>query len=195
MSILPEPTRFTEKEYLALEEASDTRHEYVDGFIFAMAGAQEPHILIAGNLNFSIRSQIAERSCVVYGADLRVRIEQTRNYYDPDLTVVCGERKLAADISTATLLNPTVVIEILPTSTESYDRITKFADYQQMPGLQAYILVTQTYPLGERYLRGENDSWTLTKSAGLDSVMIVPPIDVTLVLADVYERIALEDDA
>lgn len=189
MSALPYAERLSEVEYLALELKSDIKHEFIDGYLYAMTGASEAHIRISGNIFAVLHGRLRGSSCTVYNSDMRVRIAATGNYTYPDVTVVCGERRFGDDEHIATLLNPTLIIEVLSPTTEGYDRGKKFHEYQTLSSLQDYVLVAQDAARIECFSRGESDTWILTQAEGIDSVMMLSSIDVALSLADVYEQV------
>src|SRR5262245_57184728 len=112
---------WTPEEYLAFERASDTKHEYYQGEIYDMAGATKPHIIITGNIQGELRSQLRRRPCNIYATEMRVDIPGAGLYTYPDIVIVCGDEKFK-DERQDTLLNPTVIIEVLSPSTEDYDR-------------------------------------------------------------------------
>src|SRR5258708_5764829 len=127
---MAEPARrwVSVEEYLALEEAADHKSEYFDGQIFAMAGGEPEHNLISGNVLGELRSQLEAGPCRVYPSDQRVKNLDTGLYTYPDVTVVC-EEPLFEETAPRTLLNPTLIVEVLSESTEAYDRGGKFAHY------------------------------------------------------------------
>lgn len=124
--------RISEADYLAQERAAERRSEYRDGEVVAMTGASREHSLIVSSTNFLLFRQLQERPCEIYPTDMRLRIPQTRRYLYPDLIVVCGEPQFA-DEHFDTLLNPTVIVEILSPSTEGDDRGEKFQHYREIP--------------------------------------------------------------
>src|SRR5258708_7680372 len=136
MSALPEMT-WTVERYLAFERESDLRHEYLNREIFALAGASLRHNLIAANTLASLHSQLRKRECTVYPSDMRLKVSRTGLYTYPDLSVVCGTPQLEDDHQD-TLLNPTLIIEVLSPSTESYDRGKKFQHYRTVETLPNY---------------------------------------------------------
>jgi Uma2 family endonuclease len=190
MSALPN-VRMTEAEYLAFDRASDIKHEYCRGEIFAMSGASRAHNVISGNTYASLHSQLRGRPCEKYQAEMRVRAAHTRLYTYPDITVVWGEPRFA-DSEVDTLLNPTVLIEVLSPSTERYDRGRKFQHYRAIDSLREYVLIAQDQPRIERYLRQEDGTWLLSDAVGLESRMELTSIGCTLALADVYEQVTFE---
>lgn len=183
--------RMTEAEYLAFERASDIRHEYLDGHVYAMTGASRAHNLISTYTAASLINQLRGRPCEVYASDMRVRVSATGLYTYPDVTVVCGNPQFA-DSALDTLLNPVLVIEVLSPSTESYDRGKKFQHYRQLESLREYVLISQDSPRVERFLRQDDGTWLLTDAAGLDASLELASVACTLALAEVYEKVTFE---
>ena len=194
MSALPQPDTeyLTEEEYLALERESEIKHEYIDGEIYAMTGGSEPHILIGVNLTRELSNRLRKSGCITYNSEMRVRITPTRNYTYPDVTVVCGERELVEDETIATLLNPTIIIEVLSPSTEAYDRGKKFQEYRKLDSLKEYVLVAQDEARIERFTRNADNTWVLSTVEGVDAHFRFSSIDVELVLEDVFEGVEFE---
>ena len=135
MSSAAAKTHYTPEQYLALERDSSIRHEYHNGSIFAMSGASREHNLIALNLGAELRTQLLDRPCEAYVSDMRVLVARTGLYTYPDIVAVCGERQFQ-DSEVDTLLNPTLIIEVLSSTTEAYDRGKTFAHYRRLPSLQ-----------------------------------------------------------
>ena len=194
MSALPQPTELmTETEYLTYERASSFRHEYHNGEVVAMAGASANHNLINSSINATLYAQLRGRGCKVYANDMRIQIASQNRYLYPDLSIVCGQAQFLDD-EFDTLINPTVIFEILSASTEQYDRGKKAQAYREIESLQAYILVAQDIPHIERYVRQEHGEWSLGDAIGLGAIIDIAPINCTLSLADVYEQVTFEDD-
>jgi Uma2 family endonuclease len=179
--------RLTPSEYLAFERASETKNEYIDGFLVAMSGATPRHVLITVIISAEIHRQFKGRPCRVFTQDLRVRVAEAGMYAYPDIAAVCGEPEFeegALDV----LTNPTLIVEVLSESTEAYDRGRKFACYRQRASLQEYVLVAQDRVSVERYSRQDN-FWVLTEATSLDDVLDLPSIGCTLALRDVYDKV------
>jgi Uma2 family endonuclease len=185
-----EERRFTEEEFLAFERESDIKHEFFDGEIFAMAGGTLNHSLIATNLVVSLANGLKGR-CVVYNSDLRVKVQPTGLHTYPDVSVVCGKARLA-DEKNDILLNPTLNAEVLSSGTEAYDRGEKFTQYQAIASLTTYLLVSQDQPQIEQYVRRENSKWEYTQAAGLESVLEIPALEITLKLSEIYANITFQ---
>ena len=193
MSTVAKKTRYTEEEYLALERAANFKSEFHDGQIFAMAGTSFRHVLIVTNLVSSLKSGIGDRDCMPLASDLRVAVGATRTYSYPDISVVCGPPRFR-DNQFDTLLNPTVIIEILSPSTEAWDRGGKFESYRQIESLEDYILIAQDRPHIERYSRQGND-WPPTSFEGLDAVLRLDSIGCDLRLREVYDKVSFDAEA
>lgn len=139
------------EDYLTQEREAEFKSEYLNGEVYAMAGASRNHNQITSNLVVSLGSQLATEPCGVYVSDMKVRTHtlETNKYSYPDVVVTCGE-ELFEDSQGDVLLNPQIIIEVLSNSTEAYDRGLKFFHYQLIPSLQEYLLVSQHYCRVER---------------------------------------------
>ena len=191
MAALPK-VKLTAAEYLAMERASEEKHEFLDGEIYLMSGASRNHNLILVNVLASLHAQLRKRPCVVYPSDMRVKVNDSGLYTYPDISVVCDPPQFD-EADQDTLLNPTLIIEVLSPSTESYDRGKKFQHYRTLESLQEYVLIAQDSPRIERYLRQPNHEWLLADASGLESTLELASIQCTLVLADVYEKVSFEE--
>lgn len=159
MSALQQTTQvMTEAEYLTFERASELKHEFLAGQVFAMTGASKAHNLISGSTYVTLYNQLRGRPCNLFPSDMRVKVTATGLHTYPDLSVVCGEAQFSDD-EFDTLLNPTVIIEVLSPSTERYDRGKKFQHYRELPSLREYVLIAQDSLRVECYLRQESGSW------------------------------------
>lgn len=171
-------------EYLALEAASETKHEYVNGEIFAMAGGTPEHSRLSVNVCGELRAALRSRPCNVFNSDLRVRILATGLGTYPDASVICGRVELdPEDANTAT--NPVVIVEVLSDSTETYDRNEKWAHYRRIPSLRDYLLVSQQERRIEHYRRNDDGTWTLRDVCAGDVVRL-DSINCTLSVDEVY---------
>jgi Uma2 family endonuclease len=179
---------WTEESYLAFERASDIRHEYVHGEVYAMAGASLRHNVITSNIAASLGTQLRGKPCSAMSSDMRVKTP-TRLYGYPDVVVVCGEPQLDDKQYVDTLLNPTLIVEVLSPSTEAFDRGKKFTHYQSMASLQEYLLIAQDEARVEHFRRQPDGKWMLESFTELTDSVGLPSIDCTLVLTDVYDRV------
>ena len=177
----------TPEEYLVMEREAAFKSEYRDGQIVAMPGASHKHNLIAGNIFGEIYVQFRDRTCVVYVNDMRVKVSDTGLYTYPDVVVVCDEPRFDNN-HFDTLLNPTVLVEVLSPSTENYDRNDKFLSYQTLESLQEYILVSQNGVHVEQYIC-QDGKWILREFRSLDDVLQIASIECELALRAIYAKI------
>ncbi|MDS4069452.1 MAG: Uma2 family endonuclease [Candidatus Competibacter sp.] len=190
MSLQPKPC-LSPEDYLALERSAEFKSEYFDGEIFAMTGASEPHNLIVVNTVRELGNQLKKRPCKVYASDMRVKVSPTGLYTYPDLVVVCGKAQFD-DSHVDTLLNPTLIVEVLSGSTEAYDRGRKFEHYRKLESLAEYVLIAQHHPHVESYRRQPDHRWMLTDSDGLDGSLRLDAIDCELTLAEIYDKVEFQ---
>jgi Uma2 family endonuclease len=179
------------EEYLRRERLAEYKSEYLNGEIFAMTGASRQHNRITINISSSLNQQLRGRSCEVYAVDMRVKVRASGLYTYPDVAVACGEPKFE-DEFVDTLLNPTVLIEVLSQSTERYDRIAKTSYYRTIDSLMEHLLVAQNEVRVEQYSRQTDGQWLLAEYLALDAAVDLVSIGCRLMLNDVYERITFE---
>ncbi len=189
MSALPK-NYMTPEEYLKFERESEIKHEYLDGEVFAMAGASRKHNLILGSTYASLYAQLRERPCETYMSDQRVKVS-TKFYTYSDISIVCGEAEFE-DSDVDTLLNPQVIIEVLSPSTGNYDRGKKFQQYRALKSLQEYVVIAQESVRVEHYVR-QGERWILTDFISRDDIVKLKSIDGSLPLMDVYEKVTFEE--
>ena len=187
MSSVPK-TLMTETEYLAFERKAPEKHAFYRGEIFAMAGASREHNLIAGNIFAELRQQLKNRRCEAYVGDMRVRVDSLGLYTYPDVVVVCGEPEFANE-DVDTLLNPVLLIEVLSESTEDYDRGMKFKQYRQLPSLKEYLVVSQTEPLIEHFVRRGDTYWELSEVRGLEQKLSLASVGCDLQFKEVFAKV------
>lgn len=150
--------RLTPDQYLQREEISPVKHEYIDGEIYPMVGASDPHVTIAGNLFALLRSHLRGSGCRVFISDMKVRINTPSRFYYPDILVTCDDRDRETPLYKQ---HPRLIVEVLSPSTEAFDRGDKFADYRQLPSLEEYVLISAHQPRIECFRRSSNGIWTL----------------------------------
>ena len=182
---------YSPAEYLAFERDAPYWHEYVNGQIIERARSNERHNLLNGNVLTEIGQQLRRRPCEVYAVNMRVKVTATEAYVYPDVVAVSGKPRLE-DEHNDTLLNPTVIVEVLSPSTEAYDRGEKFAHYRRLDSLMEYVLVSQDKVRVEHYVR-RDDGWLLTELSDLDGVLRLPSIDCTVALRDIYDKVEFEE--
>lgn len=189
MNLVP-ANRMTPEAYLEYERSCEVRHEFYDGELFAMAGASRKHVMIVTNTVVVLGGQLRGKPCTVFSTDLRVRVDATGLFTYPDVVIGCDTLQFADDHED-TLLNPTVIIEVLSKSTADYDRGTKFKHYRTIEELQEYVLIAQDEPRIEHYRRQPEGKWLLTTFQRLDEVVTLDSINCTLPLVEVYEKVGM----
>jgi Uma2 family endonuclease len=180
----------TPEEYLAIERKADSKSEYVDGVVYAMAGATERHNTLVANLIMSIGIQLRGRPCKVYPSDLKVRIPNSTRFFCPDGSVVCGEAVFADDHKDM-ILNPILLVEVLSEATAAFDRGTKFISYQQIESLKECLLVAhnEQLVLVEHFTRQRGDSWIYRKVTSANGVLTLSSIQCEITLKEIYDKI------
>ncbi|MEC4895097.1 MAG: Uma2 family endonuclease [Oscillatoria sp. PMC 1051.18] len=185
----PENFSITSEEYLHMEEKSPIKHEYIDGEVYAMAGASDVHITISLNLASLLRNHVRGTGCRVYISDMKARIETKNRFYYPDVIVTCDER----DQETTNYKSfPCLIVEVLSDSTEAFDRGDKFADYQTLASLQEYVLINSKRQRVECFRRGDNGLWILQFYTEEESVFQLKSVDFEGSLASLYEDVSFE---
>ncbi len=188
MAITARRVHYTYEEYIALEDASTVRHEYLDGEIYAMAGGSPDHAALAATVIALLRSQLPP-TCRVFTSDLRIRIPATGLTTYPDAAVVCGPTARAADDRLA-VTNPVLLVEVTSSSTEEYDRGEKLRHYMQLPGLREIVVVSHRAPALTLHRR-DGHEWMTTPARSGETVPLAA-VSGSLAVDEVY-RDGLED--
>ncbi len=181
------------KDYLRLERLAETKSELHRGHVVAMSGASRVHGRIVMNLSGSLHNQLRSRPCNNYAGDLRVGIPGRSSYFYPDIVVTCGHEEFE-DEQKDTLLNPTVVIEVLSPSTEAYDRGLKFRYYQSIPSLREYLLVSQAVRRFEVYRRQDDGTWIYESLQFGDFQVELRSVNCVLTSLEAYEKTDAEGE-
>lgn len=181
---------FSADDYLQWEEQQEEKHEYVDGKVYAMAGASEDHIDITTNLTVILSNHLRGKDCKLFPSDMRLNIASKKIYYYPDLLVTCDER----DRFNKKQKNyPCLIIEVLSESTESKDRGVKFANYQTIQSLQEYVLISQWEQRVEVFRRN-GKFWLLQTYTAGESIEL-QSINLQISMDAIYEDVALSEPA
>lgn len=178
-------TFVSEIEYLALERGSRERHEYYKGEVLFVKGESYKHNIIENNLRGALGNFLKGTNYLSLGTNLRVHIPENTLYTYPDILIVCDEPKFLDD-EFDTLLNPSVIIEILSPSTANYDRGAKFDLYRDIASLKEYILVDSTSTHVIHYIRNNDSTWTLSDTKSLVDNFTITTINFQIALANVY---------
>jgi Uma2 family endonuclease len=195
MSVLQPQAFYSFDDYLRAErECVDARHEYFNGDVFAMTGASWEHNLITANLSGELHARLKARPCFVLSNDMRVRVESANVGTYPDVAVLCNEPRFYDD-RRDTIVNPTLLIEVLSRSTEGHDRGGKFAAYRQLPSLRQYVLVAQDRVGVDLLTREPDQRWVLTAYDTLDQTLVLDAIDCAIPMAEIYAKVDINAGA
>jgi Uma2 family endonuclease len=171
--------------YAAGEAQSDTKHEWLDGVVYDMAGGTPERAGLTASVTALLVEQLRRKPCRVFTSDLKIRVLATGLATYPDISVVCGQ--LATDPEDRNAVtNPTVLVEVLSPSTEAYDRGEKFAHYRRLPSLREYVLVSQETQRIEVWRRNERDHWELEHDAVPGQVVELASVSCQLAVDEVY---------
>jgi Uma2 family endonuclease len=183
--------RLTPEEYLATERAAESKSEFFAGEMFAVVDANEAHTLIRTNVWAKLSLQLKGCSCRVYSSDMRVKVSATGLYTYPDVVVVANERQFE-DEQHDTLLNPTLIVEVVSPCTEAYDRGEKFAHYRRLESLREYVLIAQERLSVQRFVRQpDGREWLMRAVNDAQGNISLPTIGCELPLAEIYDKVDL----
>lgn len=182
----PQQDYITPEEYLQLEKQSDVKHEYIDGYAYAMAGANDAHVTVSLNLATLLRSHVRGSDCRVFISDMKARIEKLNRYYYPDVMVTCDERDKE---NTKEKKFPCLIVEVLSDSTEAFDRGDKFADYQLLETLQEYVLINVKRQRVECFRRNSEGLWVLQSYTAEDKSFQLQSINFEGEMSALYEDV------
>lgn len=185
MSALPIPF-YTVDDYFELEDRSDTRHEYIDGQIAALADELPDHALIVANVSAQVSRSVRQRHNErMYGSNLRIRVKQNQRYSYADGVLVCGAAETGPN---QVLLNPTVIFEVLSNSTQEYDMGDKARAYRHIDSLQAMVFIAQieAWVMVVERIGGQ---WVIRDYEGLEAVITLTSVGCTLTLSELYAKV------
>ncbi|MGG6294120.1 Uma2 family endonuclease [Leptolyngbya sp. AN02str] len=185
---------YTPEDYLAQEETAEFRSEYHDGAIVPMTGGSINHNRIVRNLLAYLTIARKGRGFEPFGSDLRLWIPQHRRFTYPDGMVILGQPELYGD-RTDTVLNPSLIVEVLSRCMQSYDQSEKFRCYRSIPTLQEYVLINQYVPAVDQYTRTEDGLWLLRAHDTVEGAIAFRSIDAELAIADLYDGVEFEPEA
>lgn len=173
-------------EYVVLERASETKHEFASGEVFAMAGGSRAHNLVAGNVTRVLGNLLSSRPCLVFNSDMRVRTGDGIGTY-PDASALCGTPTFSDAIEDE-LLNPAVIVEVLSDSTERYDRGDKFEHYRTLASFTTYVLLSQARAHVEVFTKAADGSWSF-REYGAGQVIELAELGVQLGVDELYAKV------
>ncbi len=176
---------FTPEEYLVLEETAQSKSEYFQGQIYALAGGSFRHNLIASNLLTALNTAVKSRACFAFGSDMRIQVPANDLYTYPDVSVICGDPQFLPRRDD-TLTNPLMIGEVLSPSTMTYDQEGKFKLYKSLPSLIDYVLIDPDQIYIAYYHKLEANHWRLQTIESIADNLTLLSLDITLPLEDIY---------
>jgi len=183
--------RITPQEYLIRERQAAIKSEFYQGEIFAMGGGSPKHSLIAANFVREAGNALKDKPCAVFNSDLRVQVQSTGLYTYPDATIVCGELEFDDD-QRDTIINPTVLMEVLSDSTEKYDRGKKSSHYRQIASLKELILIALDRPHVERFTRQASGDWLFHEEKELAAGFELRSLGISIAVSELYRGVKFE---
>ncbi|MBK7994965.1 MAG: Uma2 family endonuclease [Blastocatellia bacterium] len=181
--------KYTLKEYFEIEKNSNIKHEYVYGEIFSMVGASPNHGRIISAITSSLYPQLINTTCEVFTENMRTRTHN-QIYRYPDFLITCNPRFININ-GLQSLINPTLIGEVLSDSTESFDQDAKFREYQQIESLRYYLLISQNEISSTLFTKNDNN-WTSQTFTNLNDVIELPVINCRLNINDIYLRVQFQ---
>ncbi|HSI72767.1 MAG TPA: Uma2 family endonuclease [Fimbriimonas sp.] len=187
---LPQKSWTSPLEYLKAERHATTKHELLDGEVYAMSGVSRHHWRIVANLSTTLNNRLGGRDCDAGASDLRVRIPATEAYLYPDIVAYCGEPKFLDDHHD-TLENPILLAEVLSPSTHRFDQRVKLQHYMKIESLHTYLIVAQD-EVHVQQLERHGEDWHISVYTSLDDSVKLPSLEIELPLREVYYRVRFE---
>ena len=179
----------TATDYLAWEALQLDRHEFLDGEVWAMAGAEDRHVTIALNVAMALKQHLRGTPCRAYIADMQLEVAQADAVFYPDVMVSCHPEDLAAE---RVLHHPRVIVEVLSDSTAAYDRGGKFAAYRMLESLQEYVLIDPERRSLEIFRRLPSNDWLLATGDSARA-LVLATLDMEIGFDEVFEDVAVPE--
>lgn len=185
--------KYSLEEYLEMDRQSEARLEYWDGEIFDMSGVQEEHAEIEVSLAIHLGSQLRQRGCRLFPANIRIKVPSMPPYRYGDTSALCGIAQFEKIGGVDVLLNPALIIEILSDSTEGYDRGDKFSHYKSIPGFCEYLLIAQHRPHVSQFVRQADNLWNQREYNDLNDVVKLVSVNCEISLREIYAQVTFDE--
>jgi len=188
--------KITLEEYVELERSTNTKYEYHDGEVFALAGGKLNHSRLCSRILVELTNQLKSKksNCEVFNSDTKLHTEKFNKYFYPDTMVVCGDFQHPENFEDA-ITNPTLIVEVLSDSTEAYDRGEKFKKYQSLPTFLEYVLISQYKPLVEVFYRESNSNiWQINYYEGLEATFKLQSLSIEITMKALYEGVVFKEE-
>ncbi|WP_421825873.1 Uma2 family endonuclease [Larkinella sp.] len=192
MGQVVEKTHYTVEEYLALEQESDVKHEYINGVIYDMAGGTPAHSLVGTNTTRELGNSLKGKPCRVYNSDLALALSESQYVY-PDASIICGPLQTFG-INKNAANNPIVIIEVFSPSTKGYDKRWKFRLYRQIPSFQQYVQISPDRVLVDVFTKVEDDLWRIATYWRLTDTVRLESVDAEIPMSEIYLGVDVQED-
>ncbi len=192
-SVASHPPRLSIQEYFRREAKSETKHDYLDGYAIAMAGGSPRHSLISANIGGEIRAKLRKKPCDLYDSNLLIGFPGLPYTHYPDAAIICGPLEHdPRDLSKITVINPTVVIEVLSPSTEGLDRGEKFDRYRSLASFREYVLVRQDRAEVQTFVKQKDGTWLMRVFTGLKGSVKLESVAISIKLEEIYRGVKFD---
>ncbi len=181
--------RISGDDYFRLEETAESRSEYIDGRVFAMARGTDSHIQFSFNVTRIISEKLRGK-CRAYQSEMKVRVAEADTFYYPDVTVVCGDRQFYKGRRDV-IENPILLVEVLSESTQEYDKNDKFFGYQEIDSVMEYLLISQQKHAVQQYTRQPDGHWKIQASIGVESTVYLESVDLESPMREIYDLVEI----
>jgi len=182
------------EEYIKTENDTNTKHEYHDGKIYALAGGTLNHGLLCGNAYSEIRNKLTNKGskCIPFTSEIKIYIEKRNSYVYPDSMVICGDIEKSEEEKNS-VTNPILIVEVLSKSTAEYDRGDKFYFYRQLQSFKEYVLIEQDRHIVDVHYKSKNsDLWRITRYEGLNKIIKLQSLDIEITMEELYFRTEID---
>jgi len=187
--------KLTVEEYVELEQSTNTKYEYHDGEVFALAGGSFNHSVLCSEIHLQLGTLLAKNgdNCFAFTSEMKLNIKKYNEYFYPDAMVVCGELVQSPQFKDA-ISNPVLIVEVLSEGTAEYDRGEKFHKYRNIKTFQEYVLIAQDKPVVEIFYRKKNaNSWQIDRYVGLETSFQLQSISIEILMKALYDKIKFEE--
>lgn len=188
--------KLTVKEYVELETTTNTKHEYHNGEVFALAGGSFNHSVLCSRIFGELRDGLLSKNkdCEAFTSEMKLKFEAYDSYAYPDAMVVCGDIKRAEQLKDA-VTNPILIVEVLSEGTAAYDRGEKFDKYKSIQNFQEYVLIAQDKPVVEvYYCKPNTNTWQIERYEGLANTISLQSLSIKILMKQLYNNIKFEEE-
>ncbi len=185
--------QMTLEEYLEFDYNSEGRYEYYDGDVFEMSGGSPEHALLGARIGRLLGNKIDDRGCLVYSSDVKIKVPSLPPYRYADISALCGKPVYEELGKQRLLVNPSLIVEVLSSSTENYDKNKKFKAYKSIESLREYLLISQNEKFVILYTKYNEKFWFQSEYVG-DETLKLESLDCELSVDEIYQGIVFEGE-